>query len=68
MSEVCLISSSEKNHIEIETSGEKAKLELHKVTTCYFQQIFEAAAFKTAVIQPLISHLTNHPSKTNNKC
>ena len=34
---------------------------------CYvlFEQFLEATLHKTAAIQPLTSHLTNHPSKTN---
>ena len=51
-----------------ETLGEKARWELDKDTACYFEQILEAAAYKTAVIQPLTSHLTNHPTKTSHIC
>ena len=36
---------------------------LHKDAACCFEQILEAAPYKTAV-QPLTSHLTNHSSKT----
>ena len=33
-----------------------------------FKQILEAVPYKTAAVQPLTSHLTNHPSKTSKKC
>ena len=48
-----------------EMSGEKARCALHKDATCCFEQILEAASYKTATVQPLTSHLTNHPSKTS---
>ena len=41
--------------------GEKARWELYKNTMCYFDQILEAAVFKTAVVQAHTSHLTNYP-------
>ena len=44
-----------------QTLGEKSKWELHKDTAC----CFEVAPLKKATVQPLTSHLTNHPSKTN---
>ena len=45
-----------------ETPGEKARLELHKNATCSFQQILEAECYKTAAVQQITSHLTNHLS------
>ena len=33
-----------------EASGEKARLELHNNTACYFEQILEAATHKTAAV------------------
>ena len=45
---------------------EKARWKLHKNATCCFEQILEATLDKTAVVRPTTSHLTNHPSKTNN--
>ena len=51
-----------------EITGEKARWELHKDVACCFEQILEAAAYKTAVVRPLTSHLTNHPSKMNKTC
>ena len=33
-------------------------------TKMLYEQILEAAAHKTATVQPLTSHLTNYPSKT----
>ena len=41
----------------------KGRWELYKDFGCSCEQILEAAPHKTAAIQPLISHLTNHPSK-----
>ena len=38
--------------------------EQNKDAACYFEQILEAAPYKTAAVPPLTSHLTNHPSKT----
>ena len=34
----------------------------------YFEQILEAAPHKTTPVQPLTSHLKNHPSKMNKIC
>ena len=48
-----------------EMRGEKARWELHKDAACCFEQILEAAPYKTAVVQPLASHLKNHPSNMN---
>ena len=45
--------------------GEKARWELHKNATSAFEQILEAAPYETAVVRPLVSHLSNHTSKTN---
>ena len=45
--------------------GEKARWELHKNTMCYFEQIQEIRPNKTAAVQPLTSHYTNHPIKMN---
>ena len=36
-----------------------------RIAACFFEQILEAACYKTAAIQPLTSDLTNLPSKTN---
>ena len=33
-----------------------------------FEQILEASPDKTAAVQPLIPHLTNHPRKMNKTC
>ena len=38
----------------------KTRWKLHKDATCGFEQILEAAPHKTAAVQLLISHLTNH--------
>ena len=48
--------------------GEKARWELHKNAACCFEQILEAAPYKTAVVRPLTSYLINHPSKTSKTC
>ena len=42
---------------------EKARREQHKNAAYYFKPILEAAIYKTTAVQPLTSHLTNHPSK-----
>ena len=42
-----------------------ARWELHKNVACCFEQILEATPEKTASVWPLVSYLTNHPSKTN---
>ena len=46
---------------------EKARCELYKKTTRYIEKILKATPHETAV-QPLTSHLKNHPSKTNTTC
>ena len=33
-----------------------------------FEQILEAAAYQTAAVKPLTSHLTSHPSKMSKTC
>ena len=54
------------HHIDAnKTHWEKANWELHKNATCYFEQILEAIPCKTEAVRSPISHLTNHPSKTN---
>ena len=45
-----------------------ARWELLKDSACYFKQILEATPNKTAAVQPLTSHLTNHPSNTSKIC
>ena len=47
---------------------EKARWELHKNATSYLTQILEAAPCETTSVQPLISHLANHPNKMNKAC
>ena len=47
---------------------EKARQEPHKSVTCCFEQILEATPYKTAIVPPLTSHLTNNPSKMNKSC
>ena len=42
---------------------EKVRLEHHKNSMSYFKQILEAIPHKTAVVQPLTSHLKSYPSK-----
>ena len=44
---------------------EKAKWKLHNDAASCSEQILEVAPHKTATILPFLSHLTNHPSKTN---
>ena len=47
------------------THGEKARWELRKNATSYFERIPKATPHITTSIRPLTSHLKNHPSKTN---
>ena len=47
---------------------EKAQWELHMNAACYFEQIQEPTAHKTAAVQSPASHLTNHSSKANKIC
>ena len=42
--------------------------EQHKDAVCCFEEILEAAPHKTAAVQPLTSHLVNHPNKMSNTC
>ena len=52
------------HHLDFkEMLEEKAWWELHKDSTCCFEQIQKAAPNKTAIVWPLISHLTNKPSE-----
>ena len=44
---------------------EKARWELHKNAARYFEESLETARYKRAAVQPLTSHHTNYPSKTN---
>ena len=39
---------------------EKARWVLHKDAMCCLEQILEAVLYKTALVPPLASHLTNH--------
>ena len=43
----------------------KAQWELHKNAKCHFEEVLEAAPYKTAAVQPLISHLANDLRKTS---
>ena len=46
------------HHLDFnETSGEKARWELHKDAAGYF---LEAGSYKTVVVEPLSSYLTVH--------
>ena len=51
-----------------EKEGEKAGQDQLKNVTYCFEQIFEAVPYKSAIVWPLTSHLTNHPSKINKTC
>ena len=46
----------------------KARWEIHIKAACCSEQILEAAPYDSADIQPLTSHLTNHPNKTSKTC
>ena len=50
------------------TQGTKARWKLHKNAMFSLQQILEATPCKTADVQPLNSHLKNHPSKMTKTC
>ena len=41
------------------------KWKLHKNAMRYLEQIQEATPHRTTAVQPLTSHLKNHPSKMN---
>ena len=51
-----------------ETLEVKSKWKLRKDVACYFEQILEAAPYKTAVVQPFISYPANHQRKANKTC
>ena len=54
------------HHLESnETLAGKARWKLHKDTTCCFEQIFEAAAYKIAVLRSPTYHVTNYPNQMN---
>ena len=60
ISEVC------PHHQEFnEANGEKLGWEIDEEAACCFEQILVATLIKTAVVQVLTSHPTNHPSKMN---
>ena len=39
-----------------------------RIAACCFEQILEAGPYKIAAVQPLTSHLANHPNKMNKTC
>ena len=47
------------------TLKEKDRWELCKNNARYFKKILRAASYKTAVVRPHNSHLTNHASETS---
>ena len=53
------------HHLEYsnEKIGKKALWKIHKNIMCCLEQILEAARYKTALVRPLTSHLTNHRNK-----
>ena len=51
-----------------EVYGEKGWLEWLKDADCCFEQILEVVPSTVGAVWPLISHLSNHSSKTNKKC
>ena len=40
----------------------------YKDAVCCFEHSLEAALYEIAVVRPLTSHLTNHPSKMSKTC
>ena len=55
-------------HDATEIHKEKARLERLKNAMCCFEQILEAKLVKPAIVRPLTSNLTSHPSKLNKTC
>ena len=54
------------HHLEFnETLGAKTRWELDQEVTYCFEQILEAASYKTAAVRLLTSHLTNSSSKVS---
>ena len=54
------------HHIDADKRNEeKAICEVQKNATHFLKQIWKATPPKTAIIWPLASHQTNHPSKRN---
>ena len=48
--------------------GKKARWNLYNDAACCSEQILEPAPHKTTAVQPLTSHLINHPSQMNKIC
>ena len=65
---VSILEHGYKTWTQLKRQEKKAGWERHKNAVCCFKQILEAAPYKTADVQPINSHLTNHPRKTNNTC
>ena len=56
------------NHVDTnKTLREKARWELDKNATNYFEQILEAIPHETTSVRPLTCNPQNQPSKTNKK-
>ena len=53
----------ENSHHNGKTTGVKDQSEQCKDVAFCFEQILEAALYKTATVQPLNSHLINHPRR-----
>ena len=49
-----------------ETYGEKTSWKLQKDAVCCFEQILEAAPYRTTTVRPLTFHLTNNWRKIGN--
>ena len=45
------------------TPVENVRYEFHKDAVCCFEQILEAAPYKTAVVRPFTFHLAKHPKE-----
>ena len=50
-----------------EMLGEKLDRNTTRMLRAVLKKIMETATYKIAAIQPLISHLSNHPNKTNKR-
>ena len=67
LSHGCVTTAVWVHHMEAKKMhGDKSRLELYKNALCSSEQILKAAPYKTVVVRPLTSHLTNHSSMTNN--
>ena len=65
---LCQYYCMDASHGRYKTHGEKARGELQKNATSYFEQILEATPHETKAVRPLTSHLKNRSSKMKKIC